>query len=131
VRASVAASPGAVFRRLGAQLAIPTLVYYPRFLPQRDLCLGPAMASRPVGRDGCFEVVYTGDVLDDRHATIVPDIDPKGGSESSCSCRVPATGESLHRPVRCETEREQVGIVIRSQGRLYRPHAPEYASPAA
>jgi hypothetical protein len=46
----------------------------PRFLAQRNLCLRSAVASRPVGRDGAFEVVHPSDVLDDGYATIVPDV---------------------------------------------------------
>jgi len=48
----------------------------PRFLAQRNLCLRPAVASRPVGRDGAFEVVHPSDVLDNGYATIVPDVSP-------------------------------------------------------
>jgi hypothetical protein len=48
----------------------------PRFLAQRNLCLRSAVASRPVGRDGAFEVVHPSDVLDDGYATIVPDVSP-------------------------------------------------------
>src|ERR1700716_2782596 len=47
-------------RRL--RLAIPTLVNDPRRLTQRDLRLRPAAASRPVGRDGGFEVVDPSDL---------------------------------------------------------------------
>ena len=44
-------------------------------LIQRDLRLGPTAGSRPVGRDGCFEIIHSGNVLHDAVALVVPDID--------------------------------------------------------
>jgi hypothetical protein len=71
------AHPIEVHRQALVALTIPTLVNDPRFLPQRDFCLGPAMAGRPVGGDCCLEVVHSGNVLHDAIALVVPDVDPK------------------------------------------------------
>jgi ATP dependent DNA ligase domain len=49
----------------------------PGCLPQRDPRTWPARHGCPVGRYGHLEIVNTGDVLDDAHAGVVPNIHAK------------------------------------------------------
>ncbi len=61
--------------RRAINLALPTLLNNPRFLPQCDLSLRPSAASGPIGRDSSLEIVDAGNVLHDAVALVIPNID--------------------------------------------------------